>query len=439
MSNLQEILDRLVAENLHGPLTSFSGHSLRKPASGGSLFGRYKEDGDLDGKDPRWLELFTKYFVENADSRHDDMLFFVRQPHAGNDGEEPVFVKRRQANNQLPPVDDLVLWKETFYLNLIVQLPCKLTVAVCRRVTENDKTSMMCSRKHVSKRVYALPTKSRVDMKESRWECSYPLIYYVIDDYEDMFANLVVKEGEYLCVELAVTIPHATNTEDLQQKQRRQRDKSGNHHELDDSGDEEDEEDDGGPFTPYGLSGSSRASNKPFPQPSATKITLFQGAASYSAMLDIYRQKSVGKSSSRRFHLGSHKPSTEYIMMRGPGGKGHAQVAITAFASAESPDVFHLPSSEGDGYGRESPVPQHPEDKLEETGGEPGDRRRSILHRSNSAGSLFQSLKRLSLSSLTERHAPEPNSLKCCMTFVNVPWQSIISDLLTYARKRPAS
>jgi len=73
---------------------------------------------------------------------------------------------------------------------------------------------MTCSKKHVSKRVYALPTKSRVDVKETSMECSYPLIYYVIDDYEDMFEHLIVTEGEYLCVELAVTIPNKSDDDD---------------------------------------------------------------------------------------------------------------------------------------------------------------------------------------------------------------------------------
>jgi len=66
--------------------------------------------------------------------------------------------------------------------------------------------------------------------------------------------------------------------------------------------------------------------NGPFPQPSNDlKITLFQGAASYSALLDIYKQKAANKLN-KRFKMGPVTPPTEYIMMRGPGGKGHAQV-----------------------------------------------------------------------------------------------------------------
>jgi hypothetical protein len=46
--------------------------------------------------------------------------------------------------------------------------------------------------------------------------------------------------------------------------------------------------------------------------------------------------------------------------------------------------------------------------------------------RSTSSSSFFQSLKRLS-QSITDKSSSDPESLKCCMTFVNVPWTSIIT------------
>jgi len=151
-----------------------------------------------------------------------------------------------------------------------------------------------------------------MDIKDTSMECSYPLIYYVVDDYEEMFEQLIVREDEYLCVELAVTIPSKSN---------------------DDEEDSENDSDD----DYYGRSGSrhhrSRLSyrpmaNGPFPPqvPSTdTKITLFQGAAPFSALLDIYKQKASGKLN-KRFKMGPVTPPTEYVMMRGPNSKGHAQV-----------------------------------------------------------------------------------------------------------------
>ncbi|KAK9760948.1 hypothetical protein K7432_014529 [Basidiobolus ranarum] len=282
----------------------------------------------------------------------------------------------------MPQLDDTVLWQDTFFLNLIVQLPCRLTVAVCKRNTDNIatpglKTSMTCTWKHVSKRVYALPSKSRMDTKDSNWECSYPLIYYVIEDYDDMFEQLVIKEGEYLCVELAVGMP------------------DGEDENPEESSDEE-----------------SHVGKK---TPSDNKITLFQGAASYSALLDLYRQKASNKIKSR-FALGPSVPPTEYVMMRGPGAKGHAQVAITASVHEDKEPE------------RPSGTKSYPPSPT------------SSNNRKNispfSPANVIQSIKRLSSPSTLEKQLQEPVNLKCCMTFVNVPWKSIISDLITYARQK---
>jgi len=65
----------------------------------------------------------VEFFLENSDTKNDDLLFFVRQTHSENENLDPVFVKRKTTPNIMPPLDDAVLWKETFFLNLIVQVP----------------------------------------------------------------------------------------------------------------------------------------------------------------------------------------------------------------------------------------------------------------------------------------------------------------------------
>jgi hypothetical protein len=40
--------------------------------------------------------------------------------------------------HELPPLDHVVDWKQTFFLNLISQLPCNLTVAVCEKITSTS-------------------------------------------------------------------------------------------------------------------------------------------------------------------------------------------------------------------------------------------------------------------------------------------------------------
>ncbi|CAI2168871.1 15894_t:CDS:2 [Funneliformis geosporum] len=434
MAHLQLILDRLIAENLHGPILTTSSSSmitynqriLRRVSQPESPSTFQRDDQGLDSGDPRWPNLFVEFFLENSDAKNDDLLFFVRHTHSENESLDPVFVKRKTTPNIMPPLDDAVLWKETFFLNLIVQLPCKLTVAVCTRTPNdgpNQKTSMTCSKKHVSKRVYALPTKSRMDVKETSMECSYPLIYYVIDDYEDMFEHLIVADGEYLCVELAVTMPNKSDDDD----------------DFSDRDNDSDEY-----YYDTSTNNSKKSSrhrrsmtNGPFPQPSNdSKITLFQGAASYSSLLGIYKQKAASKLN-KRFKMGPVTPPTEYVMMRGPGGKGHAQVAITASSLDEADeDLLDLTPNESNlapsynatslATGVDSNLSWNFNSGSNTTITNINNGKASIRQRPTSSSSFFQSLKRLS-QSITDKSSSDPESLKCCMTFVNVPWTSIIT------------
>ncbi|KAG0046615.1 hypothetical protein BGZ83_008222 [Gryganskiella cystojenkinii] len=370
MSDLLSILDRLVQENLHGPIDP----STLSPSSGRHPQQPQQPTEDMDAHDPR----------------NDDLLFFVQKADEavenGGLGVDPVFVKRkikptkRQGHQQqthhhhlhqqqyqqqfieeqeqrllTPAQEAVVLWKDTFFLNVIVQLQCKLTVAVCSRVAETDpetgmvKTSMTCTRKHVSKRVYASPTKSRMDVKEESVECSWPLIYYVVDDFEDMFEQLMVRDNEYLCVELAVTLPSATTSS------------------TSISSTAEAGEDNGSGVPKISTSGLSRHADavsspdglragKPFPSASfsapgtlgsgkiSNKITLFQGAAGFQSLLGIYQQKAAPKIGKRLFKnlLSLLSVPTEFVMMRGPGGRGHAQVAITASNIGDDPALAYV-------------------------------------------------------------------------------------------------
>jgi hypothetical protein len=86
-------------------------------------------------------------------------------------------VKRRTAARTVvlsSEEDADVRWKETLYLNLLVQLHCELTVAVCTKTALPDGRSTMHAQRHVTKRVYASPTKTRMD-KKGPWSPSSPL------------------------------------------------------------------------------------------------------------------------------------------------------------------------------------------------------------------------------------------------------------------------
>jgi hypothetical protein len=117
--------------------------------------------------------------------------------------------------------------------------------------------------------------------------------------------------------------------------------------------------------------------------------------------------------------MGHDTPLTEFIMMRGPGGKGHAQVAITGHETPATRDNNNDPHCPEPNRNYDSPLLEHVYPKRADSPVA------APFVRPSSAASFFQSLKRIALN---ER--PEPvtyNSLKCCMTFVNVPWTSIVA------------
>ncbi|KAJ1564521.1 hypothetical protein HK096_007564, partial [Nowakowskiella sp. JEL0078] len=338
------ILERLLVENL----VSATSEDLLNDKDKDSwvvVDGR----SELD-RDPRWKSLFMEFFLENEHSdSNDDLLFFVRESSLlDQDDQEPLFV-RRKTSRDMPPLDSPPAWKETFFLNLIVQLPCTLTVSVCRRIstpetptkrsilnsgtserilvvpgspsssTESLATeqlssadpasstsrgttptppdtpvtatppptsalprkgrSRMVAQRRVTKKVYAAPYKSRMDVKDAFMnEMSFPLVYYTVNDYESFDLHVPIHEHEYLCAELCVLIPLSSDTAS----------------ELP---------------SPVDVA----ADNTPFPCPIGfRKVVVFQGAVPYAALQDIYLQKGMA--------VGNLKMGWNKLAARGPGG-----------------------------------------------------------------------------------------------------------------------
>ncbi|KAH6586756.1 hypothetical protein BASA61_006467 [Batrachochytrium salamandrivorans] len=534
------ILDRLISENLHGPTAPFT--LPRSTSSKGNVPNVDQwvvigsEHADLDCKDPRWFELFMDFFIKTTGFEvHDDLLFFVRQLSSSSKSStaslpdtDIVLVKRR-VPGVVPALDDIVDWKQSFFLNLISQLPCTLTVTVCTRgpatsvpptpptvtpqmsarpsevetlptlgngiqegvpvsqrppidLSENSAftnhtqthngtpdvqsdisgyqngpstnpdsypsdtlinhstntngqsespelaipptssigrrvggTTRMIAKRRITKKVFAAPYKCRMDVQDALMnECSFPLVYYTVNDFESHALHLPISEREYMCVELSLTVPDDQSSE------------------------------------AYALATDAVArisiedDNSPFPlPPKHSKIVLFQGAVPYASLLDIYQQKglaarsqlksswsSLGRlspSNSSGASNSNHSPTdldpskaasrTEYIMMRGPHGKGQCQVAITdndnyVSSSASMPKKVATTI--------ESPVTFS--DRLRFLG--------NVVKNQLSGGGA--TLGDSSAFGLLKK----PESLRCSMTYVNVPWQSISIDLLDFAKQR---
>jgi hypothetical protein len=188
-----------------------------------------------------------------------------------------------------------------------------------------------------------------------------------VHDFEDAELHLLIKEKDYLCVELSVTIPLEPS--------------SAGYHNATDAVKNISIEDDSSPF--------------PIP-PEYTKLVLFQGAVPFSNLLDTYHQKGVYAESQRTrwSAMTSNEPRKEYIIMRGPNGKGQCQVAITEPVSEEE------------------------------------------IKEKSSSKSVFSLLSNAIKSTLgsSDDSSKLPTSLLASITYVNIPWQNLATDFLNFGK-----
>ncbi|XP_061524211.1 uncharacterized protein KIAA0930 homolog [Phycodurus eques] len=222
-----------------------------------------------------WTWMFSTYFMEKCAPREDDMLFYVRRKLAYVDADNvegkkvEVEVYRRDSK-KLPGLGDPDIdWEESVYLNLVLQkLDYVVTCAVCTRSDAGDI--------HVHKKkcqeVFASPSKHAMDSKGEESKMSYPNIFFMIDNFDEVFQDMTVGEGEMVCVELVAS------------------DKSN-----------------------------------------AFQGVIFQGSIRYEALRKVYDNRvSVAAKMAQRMSFGFYKFSgLEFVRMKGPQGKGHAEMAVS--------------------------------------------------------------------------------------------------------------
>ncbi|XP_028934683.1 uncharacterized protein KIAA0930 homolog isoform X1 [Ornithorhynchus anatinus] len=254
--------------------------------------------GGLGGfKDDRivfWTWMFSTSFMEKCSPRQDDMLFYVRRKlaYGGSDGAEgrkagadveaemeaevEVEVYRRDSK-KLPGLGDPDMdWEECVYLNLVLQkLDYTVTCAVC---TRSDSGDIHIHRKK-SQQVFASPSKHPMDSKGEESKISYPNIFFMIDNFEEVFSDLTVGEGEMVCVELV-----ASDKTDTFQG------------------------------------------------------VIFQGSIRYEALRKVYDNRvSVAARVAQRVSFGFYKyHPMEFVRMKGPQGKGHAEMAVSRVATGDT-------------------------------------------------------------------------------------------------------
>ncbi|XP_053243588.1 uncharacterized protein KIAA0930 homolog isoform X4 [Podarcis raffonei] len=194
-------LDRSLQQMLRAIVEERNRVNIRQEISG---LGCFKDDRIVF-----WTWMFSTYFMEKWAPRQDDMLFYVRRKLSyvggdNTDGKKQVEVEvYRRDSKKLPGLGDPDIdWEESVCLNLILQkLDYIVTCAVCTRSDGGD----IHIHKKKSQQVFASPSKHPMDSKGEESKISYPNIFFMIDNFEEVFSDMTVGEGEMVCVELVAS------------------------------------------------------------------------------------------------------------------------------------------------------------------------------------------------------------------------------------------
>ncbi|XP_051977126.1 uncharacterized protein KIAA0930 homolog isoform X1 [Xyrauchen texanus] len=229
-----------------------------------------------------WTWMFSTYFMEKWAPRQDDMLFYVRRKLSyvsadNTEGKKVEVEVYRRDSKKLPGLGDPDIdWEESVYLNLILQkLDYVVTCAVCTRSDAGD----IHIHKKKSQQVFASPSKHPMDSKGEESKMSYPNIFFMIDNFEEVFSDMTVGEGEMVCVELV-------------------------------------------------------ASDKA----NMFQGVIFQGSIRYEALKKVYDNRvSVAAKMAQRMSFGFYKYNNmEFVRMKGPQGKGHAEMAVSRVPTGDT-------------------------------------------------------------------------------------------------------
>ncbi|GKV20037.1 hypothetical protein SLEP1_g30215 [Rubroshorea leprosula] len=350
-------------------------------------------DVEMDGR--FWHDVFDLYFIRGKESRgrqDDDMIFFVRKTsfkgQRFNDNDEetaPFFVRRWAAQldklmgESLAEVD----WRRSFYLNMIAHTKYSVTVAICshqdlKNHQAGQDTSLSPIYK-VVKTVYASPSRVNFHLdaeKEVETAPAYPDICFAVDDFDSTFDAVVLTDPDHcFCVLLNALDGPAFPREKV----------------VDDCGSSNNP-----PSSVDTNSGKTQNS----------KITIFSGFVSYQMVRDAYDGRSrIGSLLS----LGNSPHKTDRLFMKGPGGRGEVEVAVS-----------NVPDQSQEDAGPFSPV---------------------MSKKGFGIGSIFR--RAATVASVAAKHAyaaaaaaastdsdDEMLPLKCCLMSITLPWEHIANDLL---------
>ncbi|KAH9756281.1 CW7 [Citrus sinensis] len=345
-----------------------------------------------------WHDVFDLYFIRGKESRgrqDDDLLFFVRKVGLHgilfNDNEEDLtsYFVRRWA----PKLDDLlgknlseVHWRRSFYLNMIAHTAFSVTVAIC-------------SHQELRNHQAGTDTPLSPIYKEVETKPAYPDICFAVDDFDSTFDAVVLSDTDHCyCVILNAHGGAAFPSE-----------KEANNSSSSNSS----------PMKTDMDSGKTRNA----------KLTLFSGFVSYQMVREAY---DAGKSRFGSLLSLSHSlGKTDRLYMKGPGGRGEVEVAVSGVAGRVvraaalqlGGQQFEPPQCNCGDQSDQDSAPFSP----------------VVSKRGFAIGSIVR--KAASVASVAAKHAyaaaaatttsdDEMLPLKCCLMSISLPWEHIAYDLL---------
>ncbi|PPR96990.1 hypothetical protein GOBAR_AA23682 [Gossypium barbadense] len=365
-------------------------------------------DVEMDGQ--FWHDVFDLYFVRGKESKRrqdDDLLFFVRKwrEHGFNDknGVAPYFVRRwaleldKLVGESFSEVD----WRRSFYLNMIAHISYSVTVAICsQQVLRNRQVGQDTPLSSIYKEVETTP--------------AYPDICFAIDDFDSTFdaVDLQNVAMTYFLIQVL------TDTDLCYCVLLNALDGAGFPSETDKNDSCSSNK------LPLGVDTNSTRTknckvwvlcqnNELIKHSARSKmnlalccpLTLFSGFVSYQMVRDAYDD---GHSRFGSFlSVGHSSGKTDRLYMKGPGGRGEVEVAVSGVADQSKQYS-----------GPFSPIKSK---------------------RGLRLGSMFR--KAASVVSLAAKHVyaaaaatstsdEEMIPLKCCLMSITLPWEHIAHDLL---------
>ncbi|KAL7616137.1 hypothetical protein Lser_V15G02183 [Lactuca serriola] len=341
---------------------------------------------DVEVDQKFWHDVLDSYFIggrESKEQQDDDLLFFVREMsfhghgYGSNDNfgrKSSYFVRRWDTK-----LDDLVGgitlnidWRRSLYLNLIAHTSYSITVAICSHQSIQNHQSNQQTQPSpiykIVKKVYASPSRVHFHLdsrKEVETTPAYPDICFAIDDFDSTFEAMVLTDADHCyCVVLNAVGGAAFPSEKL----------------LEDS--------------------VMRENSTP------KKLTLFSGFVSYQMVREAYDVGKSGFGSFLPFGL-SHSKKTDRIYMKGPGGRGEVEVAVSGVLDQSLDESgLHSPLHISRGFKIGAMV------------------RQAASVAEVAAKNVF------AVMSSTRNSDGRKLPLKCCLMSISLPWEHIAYDLL---------